>query len=361
MEKNHQKLVVAFFGVLFAGVLFLLYRILQPFLHTLLLSLILAGLFYPVFRRTTRLLKGRRIPASLLTCLLVLLTVFVPLIFFVAALSNEAYSLYTVLTEKILQGDLERLVEKHRGLLADWMDQLAAWNIHVRAEHIGRNLGELGKNLAFFTYQQASSFVANLAKFMVHFLFLLLILFCLFLEGERLRGFVFSLSPLPEDQERFLIEKFNGMARVILLVNGLSGIIQGILGGLGFWIFGLPSPFLWGAVLAILAFLPILGISFVSIPCALVLFLSKRYLVAAAVLIYFTTISLCVEYLMKSLLVGQQAKIHPILILLAIMGGLNAFGVLGILYGPLILTAFLSLVEVYRKSYETSLLGKSGS
>ena len=357
MAQDNQKAVTIYFLVLFAVILILIYYLFNPFFHTLVMGLILSGLFYPVYRRIEGILKGHKIMASLLTCLLVFLTIFLPLIYFVLALSTEAYSLYLTLTDILQRGTLQRFLADHRDFLDNIMDRLNSADIRIELEDIERNVGGLAKNIVFFIYQRGTAFISNLTKFFIHFLFLLVILFYLFVDGPRFRNFLFSLSPLPDEEEQFLMNQFNSMAQVVLVINGFSGLVQGIFGGLVFWLCGLHSPFLWGCIMAILAFLPVIGISFVYVPAGIYLIFSKHYLTGILFLAFFAILSLSVEYLLKPRLVGQQAEMHTLVILLAILGGLSAFGVLGILYGPLIMTAFFSLVELYKKTYESALLG----
>ncbi len=359
MIRENQRPVLLFFLFLFSFILYLLYQLFHPFLHTLLLSLILSGLFFPVYRKLEVLLKGRRIPAALITCLLVFLTVFLPLIYFIATLSNETFSYYTSLSDKLGDGQIQQFLDRHRNIWKEGMERFDQLKLPIRSEELELNVVEMGKQGLFFVYQQARTLISNLTKFFFHFLFLLVVLFYLFLDGMRLRSFLFTMFPLPESQERFLAGRFNEMARAILLINGMAGLFQGIVGGFGFWLFGIPSPFLWGSLMAILAFLPIVGISIVYIPAAVYLLLLKRYAAAVLFLLLFFLLSFIVEYLIKPRMVGHQSKLHALLVLLAILGGLSAFGILGILYGPLILTAFLALAELYKEYYEEALLGKN--
>jgi len=358
MIHENRKPVLWFFLLLFAIILYLLYHLIEPFLHTLILALILSGLFSPVYRRVETLLKGRRIPAALITCLVVFLTVFLPLIYIIATLSNETFTLYISLSGKLGEGQFMMFLERHRHLWEEGMVRLDQLNLPIRSEDLEVNLLEMGKRGIFLVYQQARTLISNLTKFFFHFVFLLLVLFYLFLDGAKLRAFVFSLLPLPEDQERFLAGRFNEMARAVLLINGLLALLQGTLGGLALWAFGIPSPFLWASLMAILAFLPLVGISLVYIPSALYLILLKQYVSAVFFLLFFFLLSFVSEYLIKPRMVGQQANIHALMTFLAILGGLWAFGILGLLYGPLILTAFLALVELYKQTYEEVLLGK---
>jgi predicted PurR-regulated permease PerM len=149
-----------------------------------------------------------------------------------------------------------------------------------------------------------------------------------------------------------LIEKFNEMAGAILVGNGLGGLIQGGLGGMLFWIFGLPSAFLWGVIMGLLAFLPIIGIGVVLLPTAAYLFLKGNVIVSIFFVLFYFVLSMGTEYLFKPKLVGRRVQMHPLLVFFAIIGGLNLFGILGIVYGPLVVTGFLTLAEIYRTNYQ---------
>jgi predicted PurR-regulated permease PerM len=173
------------------------------------------------------------------------------------------------------------------------------------------------------------------------------------IDGKKLINFLIELSPLPEDQDRKLMGKFHEMASVVLVVNGISGLIQGSLGGVVFAIFGLGSPLLWGSIMAILAFFPIVGIGAVFIPASAYLFLKGRIGAGIFFVIFYIVISSVIEYVIKPKLVGNKVRVHTLLVFISVLGGLNVFGILGIIYGPLVITAFLTLTDIYRSSYET--------
>jgi predicted PurR-regulated permease PerM len=115
---------------------------------------------------------------------------------------------------------------------------------------------------------------------------------------------------------------------------------------------GLNSPILWGCIMAILAFLPILGIGLVMIPAALLLAINDRLGAGIFLFCFYLLLSFSVEYLVKPKLVGDQVQMHTLLVFLSIIGGLSVYGILGIIYGPLIVTAFITLSEIYLKKYD---------
>jgi predicted PurR-regulated permease PerM len=222
----------------------------------------------------------------------------------------------------------------------------------MTGEELKNAVSEVAKFVGLYLYNQARAIASNTLAFVVDFFLMLMVTYFLLLDGDKLVAYIVDLSPLPSEQEWMLIDKFNGMAGAILIGNGLGGLIQGVLGGLVFWLFGLPSAFLWGVIMGLLAFLPIIGIGVVFLPTAVYLFLKGRVAVGIFFVVFYLILSMGTEYLFKPKLVGQRVKMHPLLVFFAIIGGLKLFGILGIIYGPLVVTGFLTLAEIYRSNYQ---------
>ena len=233
---------------------------------------------------------------------------------------------------------------------------LSNFNIELTGEQFNNAISEIGKFVGLFLYKQASAVASNAFTFLVNFFFMLLVIYFLLLDGHKLLDFITELSPLPQAQDEQLFKKFEDIAYAILIVNGLGGLIQGFCGGIMFALFGLPSPFLWGVVMGLLAFLPIFGIGAVFIPAALTLIVKGKTGAGIFLIVFYIVLSIAVEYFLKPRLVGQRAKMHTLLVFLSIMGGLKLFGILGIIYGPLVATAFLTLHDIYKTSYQTQVV-----
>jgi predicted PurR-regulated permease PerM len=142
------------------------------------------------------------------------------------------------------------------------------------------------------------------------------------------------------------------MGRSLIVGNGLCGIIQGILGGFGFAIFGLHSPFLLGTVIAFMAFLPVIGASVVFIPAGIILIVQGKFWLGIGYLIYNVLYSSIIEYVIKPRLIGKRMQMNSFFVFIGIIGGIKLFGMIGIVYGPLIITIFLTLAEIYRLEYK---------
>ena len=348
--SSHRDLILWFFLALFLVSCFLLGWLLWPFLSVIVLAIVVTGVFSPVYRLLRRKLNA--LLSSLITCIIIFFVLFVPVSAFVGIIANEAYDLYLTAREAVMNNPIQELIgeseilDKINGILANF-------GIKFTGDDFNKGITELGRAVGLFLYQQARSMTANIFNFIVHFFFMLLIVFYLLIDSKRLAAFVVGLSPLPNDQDEKIIQKFKDMAAAILLGNGLGGVIQGTLGGIVFAIFGFRSPFLWGVIMALLAFLPIVGIGAVFLPAALYLILQGRLAAGIFFIVFYILLSGGIEYLFKPKLVGKRVQMHTLLVFLSIIGGLKLFGILGIIYGPLVVTAFLTLADIYESSYRS--------
>ena len=348
-NQSPRYMILWFFLAVFTVSCILMGWLLWPFLSVIILAIVVTGVFAPVYHFIHRKLNSTI--SSLLTCGLIFIVLFLPLSFFVGILANEAWDLYLTARNALQNKPFMELLEK-----SDIFDTvnlfLAKFKIQITGDQLNKAIAEIGRVMGLFLYEQARSVTTNVLKFIVNFFFMLLIIFYLLIDSPRLVAFIVQLSPLPEDQDQKLIKKFKDIAAAILLGNGLGGIIQGTLGGLVFFLFGLKSPFLWGVIMALLAFLPILGIGIVFVPAAIMLFLQGRLAAGIFFLVFYLILSGGIEYFFKPRLVGQRVRMHTLIVFLSIIGGLKLFGILGIIYGPLVATAFLTLAEIYQASYQ---------
>jgi predicted PurR-regulated permease PerM len=348
-DSSPRDIILWFFLALFLVSCFLLGWLLWPFLSVIILAAVVTGIFNPVYRFLNR--KFSPTISSLITCLIIFFVLFIPVSVFVGILANEAYDMYLGAKGALLSNPFKELIENSK-IVERINDILANFGITITGDEANRAIAELGRAVGLYLYQQARSMTANIFNFLVDFFFMLLIIFYLLIDSQRLVAFIVKLSPLPDDQDEKLFQKFKDMAGAILVGNGLGGLIQGTLGGAVFAICGFQSPFLWGVIMALLAFLPIVGIGAVFLPAAIYLFLQGRIGTGIFFVVFYAVLSGGVEYFFKPKLVGQRIQMHTLLVFLAIIGGLKLFGILGIIYGPLVVTAFLTLSDIYESSYQ---------
>lgn len=338
-----------YFLLVFVTSIFFFGRILWPFWSILVLSFLLTNLFRPIYIYLSRKLPESM--ASALTCLLIIAIVIVPLVFFVFSLTDEALNLYSWGRDSRVGLKLQTFLQESPFIL-QIQQQLQEVGFKFNPTQVTDAFSYLVKNGGLLLYNQASGWAANILQFLLLFFIMILVIFFLLMDQTKLIDYMIRLSPLPEDENYLLIDKFQEIANAILKGNGICGLIQGILGGALFSILELNSPLLWGSIMAILAFMPIFGIGLVMVPTAVYLGLSNRMSEGIFLFIFYIILSFSIEYVVKPKMVGTQVKMHTLLVFLSIIGGLNVYGILGIIYGPLIITAFLTLSDIYLKRYD---------
>lgn len=348
-EKSHRDIILWVFLIYFIISIFFLGWLLWPFVSTIILAAVVTGIFIPVYRYFNR--KCKPSLASILTCIVIFFVIFIPIVSFVGILSKEAYGMYLMAKGAVLSDNIQNLLEGSM-VLEKANLLLSNFNINITGEELNKAISEVGRIVGLFLYEQARAITSNILKFLVNFFFMLLIIYYFLIDRKRFLSFVVDLSPLPDDQDEKLFQKFKDMAGAVLIGNGLGGLIQGILGGIVFAIFGIKSPFLWGVIMGLMAFLPIVGIGIIFIPAAIYLFLVGRIAAGIFFIIFYVILSGSIEYIFKPRLVGHRVQMHTLLVFLSIIGGLKLFGILGIIYGPLIVTAFLTLTDIYKTSYQ---------
>ncbi len=337
------------FLLFFLAALLMLGLVLWPFWNQLFMAFFLASIFHPAHTRLSS--KTRPWVAAALTCTLITLCVFLPLVYCVTSISAEIPAMIQLARKTdffaILQQTLQNstLISRGGALLADF-------GINFEVANLPDLITRLLTTTGLFVSRQVSAWATDIMRFFFQFCILILCIYFLLIEYQRLTAFMLKLSPLPESQNRLLIGKFSSIAGTILIGNGLSGLIQGVLGGIFFALMGLVSPVLWGVAMGVLAFLPILGVGLVLLPTTLIFLLKAKFLQALVTLVFYLFLTVFIEYLFKPKFVGAQAQLPPILVLLSIIGAMSITGIMGIIYGPLAVTAFLTLSDMYVREYQ---------
>ncbi|MEM1026421.1 MAG: AI-2E family transporter [Myxococcota bacterium] len=354
--KRGQALAPRLFLVLFLASIASVIYLFRPYITDLILSLLLVALTQHSHQRLTVRLGYRRWLASFVVTSLIVVVILLPTTFVVTSLSREAANVYENTRSSFSLSKVE-------GFLMG--ESWTAQNIRSTSEMLGyeltqanlqQALTEAASRIAAVLYEQVNLLLTNVLAAVLHFVIIVVTVFYLFVDGARLKAWLFRLSPLPEEQEELLAEKFSAVGRAIMVGNGIGSILQGVLGGVAMWAVGLPSPVLWGTVMAVFAFLPVVGISVVVIPATAYLLLVDRIGAAIIFFAFCGLQALMMENIVKTRLIGSSIQTHDLVIFMSIVGGLGAFGILGLLYGPLLVTLFLTMCELFEADYKDRLV-----
>jgi len=350
--NTQSKRTPLFFGLVFLFVLYLLWLMARPMLAPLIFGSILAGVFFPLNNLIKEKWKIGRRRAATITSLFIVLVVLLPLTYLAFGISKEAVGLYQSIVSGLGQTEVNDFLFGE-GLAATTIKKLSAsFDIQLDLELLKGKVLATVKGASGSLLASINNLIGDLFNFVFDLIIMMVVIFGLLVEGDKLKVYIFELSPLPSDQEEIILQKFNQMNYVSLVCNGIGGLIQGLLGGIALWIGGISSVLLWTVVMIFLAFIPLVGISLVTIPAGIYLALTGNVAGGIALIIYSIVVGLVVENWFKPRFIGERIEINSMFILLCIIGGMAAFGMGGIFYGPIIGILFLTFVEMYHDSYK---------
>ncbi len=350
-QNTSERDVFIFFLVLFSVSLFFTWQVIAPFFSIIILGIVCAGIFHSFYKLLSK--KVQPSIASFIICVLIFFIVFIPVLFFIGVVSKEAFDLYLMGKDAVFSDHLKALFQKTQ--LVERLNRVLAYagiDQTLSFDDLINPVSELGKTIGFFLFEKARFIASNIFKFVFYFCFMLIIVFYFLLDNVKVIKFINDLSPLADKDNEKLLRKFMDMAGAVLLGNGLGGLIQGVTGGLVLMFLGVSSPFLWGIIMAFLAFLPIVGIGLVLVPAGFLLILQGRVTAGIFLIVFYGFLSWSVEYILKPKVVGDRVRMHPLIVFFSIIGGLKIYGMIGIIYGPLIMTLFFTLSEIYFANYQ---------
>lgn len=335
----HRFLPYVFFG-LFLFLLALVSFVYYSYIYAFFISGILFILFRKPHRWLLVKLRGRRTPAAVISTVAVILSLIVPVIFLALALFTEARHAAELAREWFTP---EKLFEIHRD--NPWIErrldisaqQLLAYRLQIL---------DAMRNNQLETLKQGWTWATTGIKFFVDFTFALFILFFLFRSVDRIGQAVYRNLPFPDKIEKHIGERMVQIFDAVVKGNLVISIIQGSVIGIVFWLCGLSTPLLWGAVAAPFALIPVIGTAVIWLPGALYLYTHNHETTAVVMGITCLVAYFLLENLVKPLLLDKDLNLHPLFLFLAIVGGLNAFGIKGLILGPFIVTMFVTIWEL---------------
>ena len=332
-------------------VVWLVFLIVRPFLIAMLTSVLIAYLTYPLFVRVNRLVKKRTITAIIMS-VLVILIITLPFFFLLNVVSKEARVSYIITKQKIMtstifSGDCEGKTDIICGILGPIMDFFSNPRTRYYVE-------DSVKKFTSYIIDNVSNLLFSIPLIVLNFFVMVFILFYLYKDGKILYERIVELIPLKRQHTKQILKRVNDVTYAVVYGQLFVAMIQGALGGFGFFIFGIPSPVLWGVAMALFALVPWLGPPIVWLPVALFQImnghtLGDNNLITKGILLilYGILIVGTIDNILRPKLIGHKGGIHPILALVGVIGGLMVFGFIGIFIGPIILAIFMTLIRIY--------------
>ena len=343
-----------FFILLLLFALYLGFSLVEPFVHTLIFATVLAALFSPVYARALSWFNGHRAVASMVTVCIIVFCLLLPMVFLFMALIGQGVQSLAGLNAWVARGGYEDIISPamfshYVTILHEKLPFLRVNEIDIQASFI-----QYSKEFAQTLLGYGTDFVRNAAKLILHFLLMVFILFYFLRDGSKMVAYLKHLSPLRPKQEDFLIDSLKRVSRGVLMGCLLVAVLQGVAGGIGLAVAGIPA-FFWGAVVALSSLIPVVGTGLVWVPAVGFLLLSGDWKMALFLTLWFGIFVVGIDTVLRPIFMKEASRISTFYIFLAILGGLYTFGMLGILYGPLILSFVMVMLQIYVEEYAEDL------
>lgn len=344
--------------VLFCS-LYLAYLILQPFLHILIFAIVLATAFHPTQVRLSRLYRGRKNLAALTIVFIITFVIVLPVFLFTSALVNQGLQSINQMNEWIKAGNLNKLAHDERlvTFLARIQERLPF--LELEKMNLTNSLLEISKGFGQYFLSKGATILGNVATLVSHFFIMIFVVFYVLRDGKEMIHQARLLSPLKTEQEDRIINGIHVVGGSVLLGTLATAAFQGLVGGIGLAIVGIPGLF-WGTVMGFSSLIPIVGTSLVWIPSAVYLILLGKMKYAVFLVAWNILLVGSIDNFLRPFLMGGEGRMSPFYVFLAIIGGVQYFGLVGILYGPLILSFAMIMLYIYQVEYREDLL-KEGS
>lgn len=341
-----QKLTKPFLIVLLSIAIFALYFILKPFLTEILVATILASIFYKLYLRLVKFLKGRRQIAALIMCLALLLLIIIPVSRLIVYGGQQSGPAYIQAVEFFNNNNPDQIFE----MPIFTTGSLSFLNISDDGGALKNVFLDIMKGASNWLMAGATIFVKETTNFIISLIFIIITMFFFFLDGQKMLNKLMYLSPLPNKYDREIFRKFKEVSYTGLVSTFVTAGAQGIVGAIGFAIVGFPA-LLAGILVALLSLLPYIGSMIFYIPVSIYYLLIGQIWQGIFVLLWGLVLIGNTDNIIRAYMLKDKAQVNPIFIIFSILGGVMMFGFWGVIIGPLIIAIVATIFHIYELEY----------
>lgn len=334
---EHKHLQSFFFLSLLLGALILSFFVFRPFLYALILAATLAVVFHSLHEKITHFFKSHDSLAALLTVFIVVVVVLIPMAFFGVKVFDESLNLYTQISAQgdnvfLSGGEFFREIQE---------------TIGVNVNLFSFDLGYYAKRFISLVLENLGQVFSGIVQILIGFFVCILAFYFFLKDGKKIREALFAYSPLADVYDKKIFDVLAATISSVVKGTIIIAILQGIVAGIGFLIFGIPNPAVWGLATVIAALIPAIGTMLVIIPATLYLVFQGNFLFAVGMFAWGALFVGMIDNILRPKIIGKHIHIHPFLIFLSVIGGLQFFGPIGFLLGPIVISLLFVLLDIY--------------
>jgi len=319
------------------ALLYLSWKLVAPFIPALTLALALAIIMHPLQGHLEKRFGSQAI-ATLGVIFVVIVGIMLPGIVLLSRIGHEVISGIGHIHGAAESGEIERMLRTHPTL----GNLFRIWNARFQFESA---LGQFGASVAAIVSRALSQSVWVVMQISVA----IFAIFFFLRDRARFYALLVDLTPMPRQDIEQLCLRVAETIRAAIFGNIAVKLVQGALGGLMFWALGVPAPLFWGATMAVTALVPIVGTGLVWAPAAIFLIWQGHWIQAVVLIAWGSAVVSTIDNVIYPLIVGRELRLHPLAVFIAFAGGLAAFGLAGVILGPMVLAAIDTAIDVFRR------------
>lgn len=332
------------------------FLIIKPFIISILTSFVVAYIFYPVYRKLNNKIKKKNISAIIVS-LLIILIFSIPFIFVINTLVKEINIGYVEVKKMITKGELFNIDCKKASLRETTLCKFSNFvKDIVTNQKIKLYVERIGITITTYVTENFSKLIISIPRILLNVFLFFFLTFYLFKDGKLFVFKTLAILPIKKKNQKDVIKTFNDVLYATIYGQIIIAIVQGTLGGLAFYIFGISSPVFWGVMMTLFSLVPFVGSSIIWAPAAIYLFISglasssnPLILKGLALFIFGVLIISTIDNILRPKIVGNKIGMHPAFVFLGVIGGIMLFGPLGILLGPLVIALLIIFIRIYKK------------
>jgi predicted PurR-regulated permease PerM len=329
---------------------YLSFLILKPYLITLFIAIILAYLFYPLYLKTDKIIKKEKISALLIS-IIIIMSIVLSLFILIPLITKETISIYN--TFRYSFSDNVSFCDVEESLSCKTYNSIISF---LSKDEFRNIITTIIQNSSRFIINISSSVIFGITNAILHIFIAIFVMYYFFYEGKKLFNYIKELLPISNERIEEMRNQFENMINGIIKGQIIISILQGFIASIAYFFVGINTFVLLGILTAIASILPVLGTAIIWVPASLYLIL-KGFIIGSNIMIYkgialfifgMLVIS-SIDNLLRPFLMRGKSKIHPIIILIGVLGGITVFGFFGFILGPIILSFSIIFFELYMR------------
>ncbi len=355
VTPTHWVLILALLAAAYAC-----YLLITPYINSIVMAFIISLLIYPAHQKLQALWPKRKNTIAFVSCLLLTFVIVIPLLTVFAAIvqqgSHFSRDVYIWATSGGIQEVLQHPMV-HKGL--DFINHYLPFE-EINSQQLGQKVAKFISSFGSNLVALGATILGNATSFLMSFFLMLFVLFFLLRDQEKIIHNIRHILPLSRSQEDTLLYEIEQVSKSAVLGSFLTAIAQGIMGGFAFWLVGFAGLF-WGTMIAAASFIPVVGTALIWLPAALYLFLTGDWTWGIFLTVWGVAVIGSIDNLLRPLLMQGSAGMDTLMIFFSLLGGIQLFGLIGLIYGPLIFAITMVLFKLYEEEFKGFLTSQDNS